>query len=132
MRALKRHSGHQAVREEPVGTAIADECGAFLAGAFVTALHEQGRRAPVWAWLNEAAHSDGAHLRQLADDLDPESPDVEVRTRSAIARATVHALADRPLSDLQRDLLVPLELRLAGTVLSPRRLVELVGVALYV
>lgn len=130
MRALKRRD--DVAGEEPIlHTDLADECEAFLEGSLVRCLQGHGAFAPVWTWLNEAAHGDEGEIRLLAEQLDTDATDAQVRTRSAIARAVVHALTDRRLADLQRDLLVPLELRVAGTVLSPRRLVELVGRALY-
>ena len=131
MRALRRRDDLVLPGEPILDTDLADECAAFLDGSLVRSLQEHGVFAPVWTWLNEAAHGDESELRRLAEDLDPDAIEVQVRTRSAIARAVVHALTDRRLTDLQRDLLVPLELRVAGTVLSPRRLVELVGRALY-
>lgn len=107
------------------------ECEAFLAGAYADACHRLGLRAPVWTWLNEAAHADADRLHAIASAIEPAHADIERRTRATLARAVVSAMSDRSLADLQRELLVPLELRLAGTELTPRRLVELVGRALY-
>lgn len=109
---------------------VADECQAFLAGAYVDARHADGCSAPIWSWMNEAAHADAAHLTALStvpiDDVD-----VELRTRVLLARAVVSAARTQPLADLQRDVLVPLELTVMGTDPTPRRLIELVARALY-
>ncbi|HVM54136.1 MAG TPA: hypothetical protein VM262_13135 [Acidimicrobiales bacterium] len=110
---------------------LADECEAYLAGRLVEALRHHGTFAPVWTWLNEAAHAGETQIRQRAEKSLPVDADVETRTRSAVARAVLGALGQRELHVLQRDLLVPLELRLAVAELSPRRLIELVGRALY-
>lgn len=117
--------------DEPVESDVADECEAFLAGAYADACHRLGRGAPVWTWLNEGAHADADHLRRVATAPEPERADIEQRTRATLARAVVSAMDDRSLDDLQRSVLVPLELHVAGSELTPRRLIELVGRALF-
>ena len=108
---------------------LATECEAFLAGTYVDLLHERCDRAPVWTWLNDAAHGSMSRLEEVAAaDVDG---DIEAVTRRTLASAVVCACDDRDLLDLQRTHLIPLELSIAGTELSPRRLVELVGRALY-
>ena len=77
------------------------------------------------------AHADTDRLRAIASTIEPAHTDIERRTRATLAPAVVSAMSDRSLTDLQRELLMPLELRHAGTELTPRRLVELVGRALY-
>lgn len=129
MRGLKRPDTHDEL-DHAWDTGIADECETFLSGRHADALRALGHFAPVWSWLNEAAHADEAHLRSVADS-NVDDTDVERRTRRSIARAVICATRDRELADLQRESLVPLELDIAGTDLSPRRLVELVGRALY-
>lgn len=131
MRGLKRQSMQADAADESVESDVADECEAFLAGAYVDACHRLGLRAPVWTWLNEVAHADPDRLRAVASTIEPDHADIERRTRAALAQAVVAAMSDRGLTDLQRELLVPLELCLAGTELTPRRLVELVGRTLY-
>ena len=108
---------------------LAAECEAFLTGTFVDLLHDRCDRAPVWTWLNDAAHGSRERLCALAaSDV---AGDVEVVTRTTISRAVLCACDDRDLVELQRTDLIPLELAIAGTELTPRRLVELVGRALY-
>jgi hypothetical protein len=131
MRGLK----HESIEVEPldpeVESVIGDECDAFLRGAYLDTLHRGGHRAPVWTWLNEAAHGEAEQLRTTASFASLDDGDVELRTRITVAIAVTCAMHDRTLVDLQRELLVPLELALAGTDLTPRRLIELVGRALY-
>lgn len=130
MRGLKRQNdevGH----DDALTTGLSDEVEAFLHGTLAER-HRYGSFAPVWTWMNEVAHGDPAVVRDGAARPDLEDEDIEGRTRSALARAVVGAMGDRDIRELQRDVLVPLELRIIGTDLTPRRLVELVGRALYV
>ena len=124
MRLLSRHTRND---DDPViATPVGDECASFLAGT-VAAVHRVDGHAPVWTWLNVIAHGDSSAVEALADD--GETADVERATQATIARAV---RADgRELTALQRDVLVPLEVGLVGTVMTPRRLVELVGKAIF-
>lgn len=133
MRAMKwRHDDVDS--EEDVDTpttTIGDECEAFLAGRFVPHRWPEGSATPVWAWLNEAAHGEAEHIAAVAaEDLTEETP-VPERTRVLLARALVAAGPAAALPELQQRILVPLELELVGSIMTPRRLVELVGRALY-
>ena len=107
---------------------IAAECEAFLAGRWAGERRAAGLPVPVWAWVNEAAHADLPTLRITACT---EADGVEERTRATLARAVVAAAERRDLSTVQRDVLVPIELRLTGRVLTPRRLVEVVVAELF-
>jgi hypothetical protein len=127
MRATRHRRAPESV--EITSSGIAQECEAFLAGTFIDVMHEGRRLPPVWTWLNDAAHGSTERLQGIA--AGEAGGDVEVTTRATIARAVLCAGADRDLLELQRSSLIPLELRIAGTELTPRRLVELVGRALY-
>ena len=122
MRILHRHPKEDG---DVLVTIVADECEALLSGRLAEHRRSSGH-APVWTWLNAVAHGDDHDLRRLAAEV---GDDVETVTTAAVARAV---LADgRPVDALQRDVLVPLELRIAGEVITPRRLVELVGQAVF-
>jgi hypothetical protein len=122
VRILQRHAKEEA---DAVVTTVADECEALLSGQL--AEHHRSRgHAPVWTWLNAIAHGDEQVVRDIATRP---GDDVETTTTAALARAV---LADgRQVDVLQREVLVPLELRIAGDVITPRRLVELVGQAVF-
>lgn len=110
--------------EAPTSSDIADDCEAFLRSDLAARWRET-IGAPVWTWLNAVAHGDVRALavRPVADG------DVEGRTTRTIARAI---LGDgREVELLQREVLVPLELSVAGQVMIPRRLVELVTDTLF-
>ena len=117
-------------RESDERTPFADECASFLAGQWCDEF-DDGRPVPVWAWVNQVAHADEATLRisAVAQPSDRRSD----RVRSTLARAVL-AAADggRELPDLQRELLVPIELSLmTDDAHSPRHVVELVTAALF-
>jgi hypothetical protein len=114
-----------------IAEAIGAEIESFLSGRYVEELHRLGRRAPVWAWLNEAAHATKHDLRATAAAYPPDDPDVEARTRGTLARALLGRGGDDGIERVQRALLVPLELAIMGQSMTPRRLVELVCRTLY-
>lgn len=128
--------GHVLDRLTAVDTNLGDgvlsaECEAFLAGRWADGRHTNGHPLPRWAWLNQAAHADVGSLREAAtrrvDSTSRSGDDIQV----VLARAVLAASAPGDLVRLQREVLVPLELRLMGTVTSPRRAVELVAAALF-
>lgn len=89
---------------------LADECTAFLDGRYVELLQAAGSPIPVWAWMNLLAHGTDAEIREAAARL----PDVEgwERARSFVAAELVDAVdaSDTSMDDVQREVLVPLEL----------------------
>lgn len=118
------------------GELVADT-EAFLLGQYAEHLERESSRVPVWAWTNLLAHGTEDHIRQVAGGggLEP------LRTRGwraarAYLATEVLAAVDRgsALEDLQRHVLVPLELRLSSRreVVSwdPRRWVVIVRSAL--
>jgi hypothetical protein len=116
---------------DPDLVALADECEAFLAGRWADCRRTHDRPLPRWAWLNQAAHADVGRLREAAarpaDTGSWPGDDIQ----AVLARAVLAASASGDLARLQREVLVPLELRLMGTVMSPRRVVELVTATLF-
>jgi hypothetical protein len=124
--------GHTAVDPDlVVEDALAEECEAFLAGRWADCRRSQDRPLPRWAWLNQAAHADVGRLREAAawpaDKTSRRGDDIQ----AVLARAVLAASASGDLVRLQREVLVPLELRLMEAVMSPRRAVELVTATLF-
>ena len=104
---------------------LAAECEAFLAGRLpeVWACIDE---PPVWTWLNPIAHGSAERIGTIAADP---SAAVRASTVRTIAEAVLARHDD--LATLQREVLVPLEVAHAGEVMTPRRLIELVALALY-
>jgi hypothetical protein len=110
-------------------TDFADECEAFLAGRWAETREDTTRPLPMWAWLNPIAHGDLEQVRALAAVVDP--PSGPERLQAAVAQAVLGALPATELPRVQREVLVPLELRLLGSPTSPRHVLELITDALY-
>lgn len=106
-------------------TDVSAECEALLAGTLADLLARHGE-PPVWSWINAVAHGNDDRLRALAAG---DATDVRAATMRTIASAVLAHGGELPT--LQREVLVPLELAQVGEVMTPRRLVELVGRALY-
>ena len=128
-------------RSEPApepdpGRELVEECAAFLAGAYPALLARHGRGIPPWAWLNPVAHGSRTELRTLASGYQPvgeDNPAGHPGPNMTWAEA-VGVLADElngfeDPDQIQRDLLVPLELRLASGVVEVRAPKELVDTA---
>ena len=110
-------------------TDFADECEAFLDGRWAETREDTTRPLPMWAWLNPIAHGDLEQVRALAAVVDPASgPE---RLQAAVAQAVLGALPGSEFRHIQREVLVPLELRLMGSPASPRHVLELITDALY-
>ncbi|MGH9004171.1 MAG: hypothetical protein ACRDYV_13685 [Acidimicrobiia bacterium] len=99
---------------------LADEVEAFLGGRFVDHLAKHGQPVPAWAVVNRLAHADHAELVRLVDGdlLDarygaakPHGWAVPERFIAANILVTRGATPER-LREIQRVVLVPLELRL--------------------
>ena len=98
--------------------ALVRECESFLDGRYATELARARRTVPGWAWLSALAHSPASRLVAWAG-----SSDVNLRTgeeegdewRAAVSMLSARLLAtaaamDCDVEDLQRSVLVPLEL----------------------
>jgi hypothetical protein len=99
---------------------LADEVEAFLGGRFVDHLARHGQPVPAWAVVNRLAHADHAELVRLVDGdlLDarygaakPHAWAVPERFIAANILVTRGATPEH-LREIQRGVLVPLELRL--------------------
>jgi len=89
---------------------LAEECEAFLSGGLVE--HIESRRAPVWTWTNLLAHGTEEELR--AESFASSSD--EWRKARAYLASSLLALASTcgPLEEIQKRVLIPLELELAA------------------
>lgn len=110
---------------------VAASCEMFLQGRYIDWLVSEAQPIPAWARLNRAAHADRSTIRHhLADYELPQVAetwaDVEVLVEAAVLAGT----SDDDLPTLQRLLLVPFELDLMTTILSPRAAVDQVHRAL--
>jgi hypothetical protein len=106
--------GQHVEPEEATPTAVpvvVAECEAFLDGSYSDYLVVHGRAVPAWAWLNKIAHGDDEHLGRVAAGDDPLVP--------ADWRVTLSLLARRATEEVQRNVLVPLELELIEADLRP-------------
>jgi hypothetical protein len=110
---------------------VARECESFLAGRWGLDRRNQSRPLPRWAWLDQVAHGDVDDLREAAARPSGSTPWRGHDIQGVLARAVLAAGPLDDLSRVQREVLVPLELRVMATVLSPRRAVELVVAAMY-
>lgn len=110
-----------------------EECQLFVAGRYVEYLRARNRSTPAWAHVNRLAHGSHDDLVDLSSGLADRPPRFE--WTSAIAYLAGEILAtvrndEERLRGLQRQVLIPLELRLAGDWLAtmrPEQLVELVS-----
>lgn len=88
---------------------LVEECEGFLAGRLVDRLEG---RVPVWAWTNLLAHGSEEDLR--AETLQPWSDEWRIARASLASSLLVLASTYGPLEEVQRRLLIPLELDLAA------------------
>lgn len=113
--------------DDPLGR----EVEAFLSGRWTEVRGRVGASVPAWAWLNQAAHADTETLRSVANRPARPTPATGEDVQVLVARALLAAAAPHGVERLQREVLVPLELRLIGDVASPRHVVELATTALF-
>lgn len=96
---------------------VGDECEAFLAGQLVAFLRHTGGPVPPVAWLNRLVHATSTELILLAGGAaDAVQPAAWWRAVSYLSRSLLERARDTgvPVEQLQRELLVPLELELIG------------------
>lgn len=112
-----------------VGPSVGEECEEFLAGHLTEYLTVVGRPIPGWAWLNRVAHVRRDELILLASGGFPTDPPAWRRALACLARAVLdQGEVDGGLDEIQRRLLIPLELQLigepGGNTLSPSQLID--------
>ncbi|MEW6470879.1 MAG: hypothetical protein AB1679_01290 [Actinomycetota bacterium] len=99
-------------------TGVGDECEAFLAGRLAAYLQDLGRPVPAVGWLNQVVHATPRELSLLAvtGEAYALQPRLWCRAVGYLARNLLERAREtgRPIEQLQRELLVPLELELIG------------------
>ena len=114
------------------GDGVAADADAFLAGRLLERAHDIGEpwEIPGWYWLNAVAHGTPERLGEIAAEprAAPDSPDVRM-TYPMVRRLLAHDVllagggSRTQLEQIQRELLVPLELDIAGEGrITPRAL----------
>lgn len=100
--------------------AFVAECGAFLTGGLAAATLTRGRTPRHWEWLNLLAHGTEAQVHELAQGAGQRARTLyEAKWLAALSFLAselldVAASGAMSLRDLQRTVLVPLELELAA------------------
>jgi hypothetical protein len=94
---------------------LVKECEAFLTSEFAESSVPAGEPVPVWAWINLLAHGTEEQLRR--EVIMPAGSDNWHRARSLLAaRLFANAAAGgTSLAEIQRDVLVPLELEMISS-----------------
>lgn len=118
---------------------VGGECEAYLAGGLAAYLQDVGRPVPPVGWLNQVAHATPVELAFLAisRDVDAIQPPSWRRAVAYLADSLLERAREtgRPIEQLQRELLVPLELELMGDPaavdLDPADLIRLTMTRLY-
>jgi hypothetical protein len=115
---------------------LAYECALFLAGRYGEHLQAAGRATPAWVRLNPLAHGSCQDLVGFSREVGAQPRELEwapaIRYLAGEILAMVGTDTER-LRTLQRDVLIPLELRLASdwfATMSPAKLVTMVSHAL--
>ena len=97
---------------DPFAVTMIEECEAFLAGRYAELLDSWGAVVPAWAWMNLVAHGDEVALRCAMEERTMAG---WRQARAYLAAVILDAVDDGTivLADLQREVLVPLELDVA-------------------
>lgn len=95
---------------DPYEEVLVEECESFLAGGYVERCEACGEPVPVWAWMNVLAHGTDAELRAAAANRS--EGDEGHQALAFVAGELVDLIDDGcvDLEELQRDVLMPLEL----------------------
>jgi hypothetical protein len=120
---------------EPVdtGALLVAETERLLSGRYIDVAVGNRQVIPSWAWLSAVAHGDEAWLERAAnwirehDELHPED-ECWGRVFEFLAGRVIDTAAamECSISEIQRDLLVPLELAVMLTPVGPATLCRLV------
>jgi len=110
-------------RRPAEGPKLVQECTAFLSGRYLSRCERQPGRVPPWTWVSTLAHGERPDIEALARGTHGMA--LELRAASYLAQAMLAAIDthDLDLRSLQRDVLIPLELRceLADSTFATRR-----------
>jgi len=97
------------------------ECEAVLAGSYAEQLRRRHCPTPPWAWMNVLAHGALEDLRRVSAGVGAGGRAEQWMAARAYLAGEVLGLVDQgvcTLDELQRDVLIPLELRLVGGALA--------------
>jgi hypothetical protein len=103
---------------DPDARALVADCEAFITGRYAEHLLARERTVPVWAWTNLLAHGSETDLHEamlLGAVRVPIGARLWWSARAYLAgEVLAQVVPRRPLQDVQRDVLAPLELELAA------------------
>jgi hypothetical protein len=117
---------------EPQVDSIGEEAQRFLSGRYLELAYLNARDVPPWVWISAIAHGDEEVLELASTWMQHHGGRPEFdewgRLLEHVARRIVSTSRDidRPLCDLQRDLLIPLELAVFMTPVGPATLYRLI------
>jgi hypothetical protein len=108
-------------RADTETSTITAECSAFLAGTYEEYLTGNGRIPPAWTWANLLAHGTTSELEAATRPGHGYTAGSWTMARAFLCREVLDVAARTDsLSTLQREVLVPLELRLISS--SPMKI----------
>jgi hypothetical protein len=117
-----------------IGSSLVDETERFLRGCYLEDALADGQDLPSWAWLATLAHADATDLEAAsawATTEDGAHPEYDA-WRRVLQRLSSQVLSlarstGLGLGEVQRDVLVPLELALMTTPVGPATLYRVVS-----
>ena len=116
---------------------VAAEAESFLSGRYLETMFDSLDEIPAWAWLSVIAHGDERVLERSEHWLQEHRgarPELDGwgRVLEHVARqlVTTAAAIGCPVTELQRHLLIPLELAVSLTPVGPATLYRLVNAML--
>ena len=95
-----------------------------------------GADHPHWVWINTLAHADEPDLEEIALSRDQDDDDAEVRVQRAVLRLLSRELlagarrGNVTVRELQRTVVIPIELQALNSRKTPASLVRLVRAGL--
>ena len=128
-----RHRGPKKPKGEPGSGDLAQECELFLSGRYVECVRPTGRTMPAWVRVNPLAHGSVDDLIALSSVAGDRLLGWDwAGVIGQLAMEILAAVGDDAarLYELQREVLIPLELRLADdavVVLHPAQLAQVVS-----
>ncbi len=100
---------------------LSEECQTFLDGTYLLYLAANDKPVPGWVWINRLAHAEPYDIEALADGTDSSMKALPGRAQwhgavsfLATELLGVASAAHATVEQIQREVLVPLELQLAG------------------
>jgi hypothetical protein len=97
-------------RDDPEAAELVEDCEAFLDGLYAELCESRGAPVPVWAWMNLLAHGTEEQLRTCVIPHPSGSAWHQARRFLACELLDATTGGRTSLAELQRDVLVPIEL----------------------